>query len=192
MYNHGAGRRSRYGRGHVRTGIRQRNEAAEKRTAPAAGHHRHYPVRRNICDLSGGQGHPVSRCGDLSGAVQPAPLAHCHQKQPVHDPGLHHLLHGGGIPVRLCHRPPGCALQGAVPLYHAAAHRLTALYRGAELYPALRRSGDHHKGPAGTPCGHLWPPGTVDRPDRHLLPLRLLGDLRRHEGDLHQSGVRGL
>ena len=30
IYNYGAGRRSPYGRGHVRTGIRQRNEAVEK------------------------------------------------------------------------------------------------------------------------------------------------------------------
>ena len=32
----------------------------------------------------------------------------------------------------------------------------------------------------------------MDRPDCHLLPLRLLGDLRRDEGHLHQSGVCSL
>ncbi len=47
---------------------------------------------------------------DLSGAVQPAPLVHRPEKQPVHDPDLHHLLHGGGIPLCIRYCPPGCSL----------------------------------------------------------------------------------
>ena len=86
----------------------------------------------------------------------------------------------------------GCALQGAVPLHHLAAHRLAALYRGAELHPALRRPGHHHQGPAGPACGYLRPARTLDCADRHVFPVCLLGDLWRHAGDLHESGVRGL
>ena len=37
-------------------------------------------------------------------------LVHSPEKQPVHDPDLHGVLHGGGIPLCIRYCPVGCSL----------------------------------------------------------------------------------
>lgn len=91
-------------------GIGQRNEAAEKRTAFNAGHYRDYPFRWILRGIPGDPGYHVPQRTGLYAAVPESPLVHSPEKQPVHDPDLHGVLHGGGIPLCIRYCPVGCSL----------------------------------------------------------------------------------
>ena len=81
-------------------------------TAFNAGHYRDYPFRWILRGIPGDPGYHVPQRTGLYAAVPESPLVHSPEKQPVHDPDLHGVLHGGGIPLCIRYCPVGCSCKG--------------------------------------------------------------------------------